>query len=153
MPHSHPSSVSFDERAGATQGGGSGAVLVLLSVGFLGGLVTGISPCIVPVLPVVVAGGATGGSRWRPFAIIGGLVASFSLFTLVGGSILSALHLPQDFLRDLGIAALLLLAAGLLVPKIGEVLERPFARLGARRTAGTGSGFLLGASLGLVFVP
>jgi cytochrome c biogenesis protein CcdA/thiol-disulfide isomerase/thioredoxin len=128
-------------------------VLVLLSIGFLGGLITGISPCIVPVLPVVVAGGATGQSTWRPFAIVAGLVASFSVFTLVGGSILSALHLPQDFLRDLGIAALLLLAIGLLAPKIGDLLERPFARLGARRTAGTGSGFVLGASLGLVFVP
>jgi cytochrome c biogenesis protein CcdA/thiol-disulfide isomerase/thioredoxin len=128
-------------------------MLVLLGVGFLGGLITGISPCIVPVLPVVVAGGATGESRWRPLSIIGGLVASFSLFTLVGGSILSALHLPQDFLRDLGIAALFLLAAGLLVPRFGDLLERPFARLGARRTAGSGSGFVLGASLGLVFVP
>jgi cytochrome c biogenesis protein CcdA/thiol-disulfide isomerase/thioredoxin len=128
-------------------------VLVLLVVGFLGGAITGISPCIVPVLPVVVAGGATGGSRWTPFSIVAGLIASFSLFTLVGGSILSVLHLPEDFLRDLGIAALLLLAAGLLVPRLGALLERPFARLGARRTAGSGSGFVLGVSLGLVFVP
>ena len=34
----------------------------LLAVAFLGGLITGISPCIVPVLPVVVAGGSTGTS-------------------------------------------------------------------------------------------
>ncbi len=126
---------------------------VLLGIGFLGGLITGFSPCIVPVLPVVVAGGATGGSRWRPYAIIGGLVASFSLFTLAGGSVLSALHLPQDFLRDLGIVALVVLGVGFLVPSIGELLERPFARLGARSERRSGSGFLLGVSLGLVFVP
>ena len=48
--------------------------------------------------------GSTGESRWRPYAIVGGLVASFTAFTLAGGALLSALHLPQDFLRDLGIA-------------------------------------------------
>jgi thiol-disulfide isomerase/thioredoxin len=42
---------------------------------------------------------------------------------------------------------------GLLVPKVGEVIERPFARLGASRYANEGGGFVLGLSLGLVFVP
>jgi cytochrome c biogenesis protein CcdA/thiol-disulfide isomerase/thioredoxin len=128
-------------------------VLVLLGVGFLGGLITGLSPCIVPVLPVLVAGGSVGSSRRRPFAIVGGLVVSFATFTLAGGALLSVLHLPQDFLEYLGVALLLLLAVGLVVPRVGELLERPFARLGASRVSGSGSGFVLGASLGLVFVP
>jgi cytochrome c biogenesis protein CcdA len=35
-------------------------MLVLVLIGLLGGLITGISPCILPVLPVVfMAGGAT----------------------------------------------------------------------------------------------
>jgi cytochrome c biogenesis protein CcdA/thiol-disulfide isomerase/thioredoxin len=126
---------------------------LLLGVGFLGGVITGVSPCILPVLPVVLAGGATARDRRRPYLIIAGLVASFSTFTLVGGSLLSALHLPQDSLRTVGIAALLLLALGLLVPQVGEWLERPFARLTTRPRRGAGSGFLLGASLGVVFVP
>ena len=46
-----------------------------------------------------------------------------------------------------------LLSIGLLIPKIGEVIERPFARLGASRYANEGGGFVLGLSLGLVFVP
>jgi cytochrome c biogenesis protein CcdA/thiol-disulfide isomerase/thioredoxin len=128
-------------------------MLLLLGVGFLGGMVTAISPCIIPVLPVIAAGGSTGGSRWRPYAIIGGLVACFSLVTLVGASLLSFLHLPGDFLNDLGIALLFLLAIGLVVPQVGTWLERPFARLGARPAAGTANGLVLGASLGLVFVP
>ncbi|MGH9092201.1 MAG: cytochrome c biogenesis protein CcdA [Acidimicrobiales bacterium] len=128
-------------------------MLVLLGVGFLGGLITGLSPCIVPVLPAVVAGGSSGASRRRPYAVIAGLVASFSLFTLVGGQLLRLLHLPQDVLRDLGIGLLLLLAVGLVVPRLGELLERPFARLGSGRVAHAGGGFVLGASLGLVFVP
>jgi cytochrome c biogenesis protein CcdA/thiol-disulfide isomerase/thioredoxin len=132
-------------------------VLLLLGVGFLGGLITAISPCIIPVLPVIAAGGSTGGGPWRPFAIVGGLVASFTVFTLAGGELLSLLHLPQDLLRWLGITMLFVLAAGLVWPGLGDLLERPFARLGARSSdgfaGGTANGALLGVSLGVVFVP
>ena len=125
----------------------------LLVVAFLGGLITGISPCIVPVIPVVMAGGSAGTSRTRPYVIIAGLVVSFSLSVLFASSLLSFLHLPQDLLFWLGVAMLGVLSAGLLVPKLGEVIERPFARLGASRYATEGGGFVLGLSLGLVFVP
>jgi cytochrome c biogenesis protein CcdA/thiol-disulfide isomerase/thioredoxin len=125
----------------------------LLAVAFLGGLITGLSPCIVPVVPVVMAGGSAGTSRWRPYVIIAGLVVSFSLSVLFASSLLGFLHLPQDLLFWLGIALLGLLSVGLLVPAVGEVVERPFARLGASRYASEGGGFVLGLSLGLVFVP
>jgi cytochrome c biogenesis protein CcdA/thiol-disulfide isomerase/thioredoxin len=125
----------------------------LLVVAFLGGLITGLSPCIVPVIPVVMAGGSAGTSKWRPYVIIAGLVVSFSLSVLFASSLLGFLHLPQDLLFWLGVALLGLLSVGLLIPKIGEVIERPFARLGASRYANQGGGFVLGLSLGLVFVP
>jgi cytochrome c biogenesis protein CcdA/thiol-disulfide isomerase/thioredoxin len=125
----------------------------LLVVAFLGGLITGLSPCIVPVIPVVMAGGSTGTSKRRPYVIIAGLVVSFSLSVLFASSLLGFLHLPQDLLFWLGVALLGLLSVGLLVPKVGEVMERPFARLGASRYANEGGGFVLGLSLGLVFVP
>jgi cytochrome c biogenesis protein CcdA/thiol-disulfide isomerase/thioredoxin len=128
-------------------------VAELLPVAFLGGLITGLSPCIVPVLPVVVAGGSTATNRSRPFLIIAGLVVSFSFTELVGSTVLSAIGLPQNFLFWFGIALLLLLAAGLLVPTIGHWIELPFNRLGASRYATTGGGFVLGLSLGLVFIP
>jgi cytochrome c biogenesis protein CcdA/thiol-disulfide isomerase/thioredoxin len=125
----------------------------LLVVAFLGGLITGLSPCIVPVIPVVMAGGSAGTSKWRPYVIIAGLVVSFSISVLFASSLLGFLHLPQDLLFWLGVALLGLLSVGLLIPKIGEVIERPFARLGASRYANQGGGFVLGLSLGLVFVP
>jgi cytochrome c biogenesis protein CcdA/thiol-disulfide isomerase/thioredoxin len=127
-------------------------VLVLLGAGFLAGLITALSPCVLPVLPILLAGGASGGRR-RPYEIVAGLVASFTVFTLAAATLLDALGLPQDFLRDLAIALLLVLAATLLVPRLGHLLERPFAFLTRRRFGDAGGGLLLGASLGLVFVP
>jgi cytochrome c biogenesis protein CcdA/thiol-disulfide isomerase/thioredoxin len=125
----------------------------LIVVAFLGGLITGISPCIVPVIPVVVAGGSSDTTRRRPFLIIAGLVLSFSLTVLFAQTVLNFLHLPLDFLFWLGVALLGAISLGLLVPQLGELLERPFTRLGATRYASKGSGFLLGLSLGPVFVP
>ncbi|MFL5924347.1 MAG: cytochrome c biogenesis protein DipZ [Gaiellaceae bacterium] len=127
--------------------------LLLLPIAFGAGIVTAISPCVFPVLPILFAGGASGGRR-RPYAIIAGLVASFATFTLVATWLLEQLHLPQDFLRDLSIALLLVLAATLIFPQAGVLLERPLAFLSRRSpNSDLGGGFLLGAGLGLVFVP
>jgi cytochrome c biogenesis protein CcdA/thiol-disulfide isomerase/thioredoxin len=128
-------------------------VIELLAVAFLGGVITSLSPCIVPVLPVILAGGATSTSRSRPYLIIGGLVVSFSLTVLLGTIVLSALGLPLSLLRWLGIGFLFLLAASLLIPVVGVWIEKPFSRLGGTRYAKRGGGFVLGLSLGLVFVP
>jgi cytochrome c biogenesis protein CcdA/thiol-disulfide isomerase/thioredoxin len=127
--------------------------ILLLPIAFGAGIITAVSPCVFPVLPILFAGGASGGRR-RPYAIIAGLVASFATFTLVATWILKQLHLPQDFLRDLSIALLFLLAATLIVPQLGVLLERPLAFLSRRaRGSDLGGGFVLGVSLGLVFVP
>ena len=72
-------------------------------IGLLGGLITGISPCILPVLPVVLLSGVNSTrdstSAARPYLVIAGLVCSFSVVTLAGSALLSALHLPQDAIR------------------------------------------------------
>jgi cytochrome c biogenesis protein CcdA/thiol-disulfide isomerase/thioredoxin len=127
-------------------------VIVLLGVGFLAGVVTAISPCVLPVLPIILAVSAAGGRR-RPLAIIAGLVLSFSVFLLIGTWLLDLLSLPQDFLRDVAIGLLFLIAAMLILPRLGLLVERPLARLGRRPGSDLGGGFLLGLSLGLVFVP
>ena len=125
-------------------------MLVLLAIGFVAGIVTALSPCVLPVLPVVLAGGATGR---RPLAIVAGIVASFTVFTLFAAWLLDRLGLPQDLLRNLAIALLLLVSLTLLVPQVGELVARPLQALTRRRAGDLGGGFVLGASLGLVFVP
>jgi len=123
---------------------------VLLAIGFVAGVVTALSPCVLPVLPIVLAGSATGR---RPLAIIAGIIFSFTVFTLFAAWLLDLLGLPQDLLRNLAIALLLVVALTLLVPQIGELIARPLQALTRRGSGDLGGGFFLGTSLGLVFVP
>jgi cytochrome c biogenesis protein CcdA/thiol-disulfide isomerase/thioredoxin len=125
-------------------------VLVLLGIGLLAGVVTAISPCVLPVLPILLAGGASGR---HPLRIVAGLVASFSTFTLFAAWILDRLGLPADFLRNAAIVLLFVLAATLLVPRLGLLVERPLAVFSRLQPQRVGNGFGLGVVLGLVFVP
>src|SRR5688572_8273224 len=124
----------------------------LLFVAFLAGLITSLSPCVLPVLPILLAGSATGGRR-RPYLLVAGLVTSFTLVTLLGAALLDALGLPEDVLRNLGIAMLFLVAATLAWPQLGYWLERPLYRLTRRRAGDEAGAFVVGLSLGVVFVP
>ena len=139
----------------------------LVAIGLLGGLITGISPCVLPVLPVILlSAGAQGvrsddeedsggfASRFHPYLVVTGLVVSFTVFTLLGSTLLSLLHLPQDLIRWVGIIMLALIGLGMMVPRVMEVLERPFARF--QRFGGSknpSNGFLLGLVLGAAYVP
>jgi cytochrome c biogenesis protein CcdA/thiol-disulfide isomerase/thioredoxin len=125
-------------------------VFLLIVIGLLAGIVTAISPCVLPVLPILLAGGAAGR---KPVRIIGGLVLSFSIFTLFASWLLRQLGLPQDFLRNLAIALLFVMAAVLLVPRLSLLVERGLAFFSRLRPANAGGGFFLGVTLGLVFVP
>lgn len=135
--------------------------MTLVAVAFAAGLIVGISPCILPVLPIVFAAGvaapdaaATSKASWRrSLAVVLGLVVSFSLLVLIGSEILSGLHLPQDTLMWTGVVLLGLVGLGFVIPAIGEMLERPFARLVGRQPSGSSGGFVIGLALGLVFVP
>src|SRR3954469_20969205 len=108
-----------------------GRFLTLLPIALVAGIITAISPCVFPVLPILFAGGASGGKR-RPYAIIAGLVTSFAIFTLIATWLLRQLPRPQDFLRNLSIGLLFLVAASLIFPQIGIWIERPLARLSRR---------------------
>jgi cytochrome c biogenesis protein CcdA len=128
-------------------------MLLLLGVAFLAGVITAISPCVLPVLPILLAGSAASTDRRRPYAIVAGLVVSFTTFTLAGAALLNALGLREDILRNIAIVALFVLAASLLSERVARLLERPFFFLTRRRVAADANGFVVGLSVGLVFVP
>jgi cytochrome c biogenesis protein CcdA/thiol-disulfide isomerase/thioredoxin len=129
-------------------------VLTLALIGLVGGLVTGISPCILPVLPVVFFSSVEKGQKKsRPFLVIAGLVVSFTLVTLFGSVLLSVLGLPQDVLRWAGLVVLALIGIGLIVPRFEHLLEKPFTWIPQRKPDAAKSGFPLGLALGAVYVP
>ncbi len=202
-------------------------MIELVVIGFVAGVIAGISPCILPVLPVVLVAGATerppevssgdtssrgpstvadeqpvpaaatalgssgsvvaaGGTadpslaaptvvddarpptgptpqspsllhrlarHRRSLAVVFGLILSFSVVTLIGSELLSALGLPQDLLRDAGLVVLGLVGLGLLLPPVGNLLELPFTRIRARQPSAAAGGFVLGLGLGALFVP
>lgn len=128
----------------------------LIAIGFVGGLITGISPCILPVLPVVFFSGTPSErspANGRPYRVIAGLVLSFSVVTLIGSALLSLLHLPQDTIRWAAILALVAIGLGLVFPRFEELLEKPFSRLPQRQFGSRQQGFGLGIALGALYVP
>src|SRR3954464_2022489 len=127
-------------------------MIVLLGIAFLAGVITAVSPCVLPVLPIVLAGGASGGRR-RPYAIVAGLVTMFVFSILFASYFLQKLGLPQDLLRDLSIALLFAVAATLIFPKLALLIERALAPFSRRSSNHMDSGFLLGCALGFAFVP
>src|SRR5215216_4445912 len=123
----------------------------------LAGAATALSPCVLPVLPVALAAGATGGRR-RPLGVAVGLAGTFALTAVLLTRALDALGLPGDLARGVAIAVLGCFGVVLVVPRLGAAVEGRLGRLGRRdAAAGWGDGFrsglVLGASLGLVYAP
>jgi len=135
-------------------------MITLILIGLVGGLITSVSPCVLPMLPIVFfatgAGEQSEGDRgkrdWRPVIIIAGLATGFSVITLLGTTLLSLLGLPDDFLRWAGVVLLAIVGLGMIVPALGHLLERPFYRL-PKVTGTKGGPFLLGLGLGTLYVP
>jgi cytochrome c biogenesis protein CcdA/thiol-disulfide isomerase/thioredoxin len=133
-------------------------MVLLMLFGFVAGAGTALSPCVLPVLPIALSAGATGGHR-RPLGIVVGLAASFTFATVALVYVISALGLPDDLLRRLAIAVLLAFGLTLMIPPLAARVEAWLSRFAARAgvAGGGGDGFwsgtAVGASLGLVYAP
>ena len=132
-------------------------MILLLAFAFLAGVATVLSPCILPVLPVVLAS-ALGSNRWRPAGVVAGLVVSFAFFTLALTTLVTLLDISVDWLRLGGAIIIGLFGLVLLAPPLLSRFERLSGRLSAiGGTGSSGGGFwtgtLVGASLGLVWAP
>jgi len=132
-------------------------VTLLVLFAFVAGAATALSPCVLPVLPVALAAGVTGGRR-RPLGVVAGLVLSFTFATVALVYLLSALGLPDRFFRTLAIVVLGVAGVALIVPGAAARIEAWIGRLTTRvrpRRRGDGfwSGVVLGMSLGLVYAP
>jgi len=132
-------------------------VAALIAFAFLAGAATALSPCVLPVLPVALSAGVTGGHR-RPLGVVTGLVLSFTFAIVALVYVIDALGLPGDLLRNVAIVVLLGFGVSLLVPSVAARMEAWISRMvpapqGGKRGDGFGSGVLVGLSLGVVYAP
>lgn len=133
-------------------------MIILILFAFLAGVVTILSPCILPVLPIILSSSAASGKK-HPLGVVSGFVISFTFFTLFLTLIVKLTGLSADFLRNLSVVIILLFGLVLVIPKLQlffEIFANKFsARFSTKndQSEGFGGGFLLGISLGLIWTP
>jgi len=131
-------------------------MIVLITFAILAGAGTALSPCVLPVLPALLASSSVGGRR-RPLGIVIGLSITFTV-TIVGlANVVGGVGLGNDPLRVVAIAVLLVFGIALFAPALAARIEAPLsriARFGPRSTGdGFRSGLVVGGALGFVYTP
>lgn len=126
----------------------------------LAGILSTLSPCVLPLLPLVL-GAAVSGHRFGPVVLAAGLAVSFVAIGLFVATVGFSIGLDADVFR--GLAALLLLAIGLvlLVPQLqarvavagGLVSNWSHDRFGGAGATGLKGQFAVGLLLGAVWSP
>jgi len=131
-------------------------MLVLMLFAFIAGAGTAITPCVLPVVPALLASSATGGRR-RPFGIVIGLGATFTIAIVLLAQLVKGVGLAGGAARTLAIVVLLAFGIALLVPDIAARVQAPLSRLArfGPKTRGNGfwSGIAVGGALGFVCAP
>jgi cytochrome c biogenesis protein CcdA/thiol-disulfide isomerase/thioredoxin len=126
--------------------------MTLVVLVFLGGMLTILSPCILPVLPFVFA------RAEQPFLksglpLLAGMALTFAAvatLAAVGGS--WAVHINQ-YGRVAALVLLTAFALTLLSRRLADLLSRPFVALGNRLTEGNTSSVVIGVATGLLWAP
>ncbi|RDK02916.1 cytochrome c biogenesis CcdA family protein [Paraburkholderia lacunae] len=136
--------------------------LIETPVSLLAGLLTIASPCILPVMPILLGTSVERPNRLRPLFIMAGFILTFASFAMMLGAVSSAVHVAQQALRDTALALLALFGLLRLWPRPYEWLaahvieplsEKLAGATGSRPGDSNAGGFLLGMSLGAVWTP
>ncbi|WP_373540469.1 cytochrome c biogenesis CcdA family protein [Chamaesiphon sp.] len=126
-----------------------------LSVGlaFGGGIVTVLSPCILPVLPIIV-GRSLQSHRYGPIAIVGGLIGGFAITGSLLGIVASWIPDLPDALRAVAIVILLVMGVFSIFPELGYRFFHIFSiKTDSSNPIGLVGEFCLGSQLGLLWTP
>jgi cytochrome c biogenesis protein CcdA len=134
--------------------------LAELGLALAAGSLTTLSPCVFPILPLVV-GGAVQAHRAAPVAMGAGMVTSFALLGVAVGVLGDALGLDGDLIRVAGAWLLIAFGVVMLVPALNDrfsLLMSPLAASAQQASQQVDAGslrgsFALGAVLGMVWSP
>lgn len=131
-----------------------------LGLAFLAGVLSTLSPCVLPLVPILL-GSAASQHRLGPLALALGLAGSYVIVGLFVATIGFSLGIDADVFRTAAAALMIVIGVVLIAP----VLERRFALAAApvgqwagERLAGFSAGglagqFGIGALLGVVWTP
>jgi cytochrome c-type biogenesis protein len=131
-----------------------------LGLAFAAGMLTILSPCVLPLLPIVF-GTASAKSKWGPLALGLGVVISFVTVGLFVALIGFSIGLNGGFFRTIAAVILLLIGLALLIPRLQSSVSKlasPLThwgqnKLGSISDTGVSGQFGIGVLLGTVWSP
>ncbi|MCR4326666.1 MAG: cytochrome c biogenesis protein DipZ [Candidatus Roizmanbacteria bacterium] len=133
-------------------------MMLLIAFAFMAGVVTILSPCILPILPIILSSSVDTTGKQRPLGVVTGFVLSFTFFTLFLSTLVRLIGIPADSMRLVSIVVLMVFGMTLFIPRMQVMMERLmgfFVRFApsARTKHGFWGGFVIGLSLGLLWTP
>ncbi|MEK7595358.1 MAG: cytochrome c biogenesis protein DipZ [Patescibacteria group bacterium] len=135
-------------------------MILLLAFAFLAGIITVLSPCILPVLPIILTSsvGGINTGKSRPIGVVVGFILSFTFFTLFLSTIVRISGIPAETLRLVSILVVAGFGLSLLIPKFQLVIENLFSKLSSgmpnnQGKTGFRGGLIIGLSIGLLWTP
>lgn len=135
-------------------------MILLILFAFLAGIVTVLSPCILPILPIILTStiGDVNVGKSRPFGVVVGFILSFTFFTLFLSTIVRLSGISADSIRFVSVFVIAVFGISLLIPQFQLLVEKLFSKLagfapnGQNKTGFTG-GLVIGFSVGLLWTP
>jgi cytochrome c biogenesis protein CcdA/thiol-disulfide isomerase/thioredoxin len=129
----------------------------MLLIAFLGGILTVLSPCILPVVPFLFAGADR--TRSSILLTLGGMALTFALISSL--AVVSGEWVIQasNTGRHVALIVMVVFALSLISARVGDWLARPFVALGnridpnSRTLSGPLSSIMIGVATGLLWAP
>lgn len=135
-------------------------MILLIAFAFLAGVITVLSPCILPILPIILTSsiGGVHTGKARPTGVVIGFILSFTFFTLFLSSLVRLSGIPAETLRFISVLVVAGFGISLLVPQFQVLVERLFSKLSGllpnnQGRTGFGGGLIIGLSVGLLWTP
>jgi len=127
---------------------------------FLEGFALILSPCILPILPLILATSIVG-NKTRPFLIIAGFIISFTFFALLSRKILAISGIQQDTLQYIAYGLLFLFGLILVIPYLDDYFARMTNKLAnsaenlssGKRSQGILGALFIGLLIGVIWTP
>ena len=135
-------------------------MILLIAFAFLAGIITIVSPCILPILPIILSSSIGGHDigKFRPVGVVSGFILSFTFFTLFLSAIVRLTGISADTLRLVSIIVIGGFGVSLIYPQFQLLVEGLFSKLArimpsSQNKSGFGGGLLIGLSVGLLWTP